>query len=109
MNMTDLEPNVLFCQGSWRIMNDILKTLFVPSQSSLDSSATAGTHLQALAKLLLLLVYYAEPKVYLVCLLESWFHAHYLRECLFRMLQRSIAIVENPNAVPKFGFLSWLK
>jgi hypothetical protein len=54
---------------------------------------------------LLLLVNYTEPEVDFVGLFEVRLHAHDLREGLFGMLKRSIAIVENANAIPKFRFL----
>jgi len=63
------------------------------------------TYIQTLVELLLLLVYYAEAKVDLVCLLEVGLHAHDLRESLFGMLQRAITIVQDANAVPQLRLL----
>lgn len=47
----------------------------------------ANTYIQTLVELLLLLVYYAEAEVDLVCLLKIGLHAHDLRESLFGVLQ----------------------
>ena len=66
------------------------------------------TYVQTLIELLLLLVDYAQAEVDLVGLLESRFHTHDLRKCLFGMLQRSVAIIEYTNAVPKLGLLSYV-
>ena len=38
------------------------------------------TYVQTLVELLLLLVYYTQAEVDLVCLLEVWLHTHDLRE-----------------------------
>ena len=64
------------------------------------------TYVQALIELLLLLVYYTQAEVDLVGLFESRFHAHDLRKCFFGVLQRSVAIIEYTNAVPKLGLLT---
>jgi hypothetical protein len=53
----------------------------------------------------LLLVNYTEPEVNFIGLFEVWLHAHDLRKRFLGMLQRPIAIVQDANAVPKFGFL----
>jgi hypothetical protein len=63
------------------------------------------TYVQTLIKLLLLLVDYAKAEVNLVGLLKSGLHTHDLREGLFGMLQRAIAIIKYTNAVPKLGLL----
>jgi hypothetical protein len=65
----------------------------------------AYTYIQTLVELLLLLVYYAEAEVDLVCLLEVGLHSHDLRESLFSVLQRAIAIVQDANAVPQLRLL----
>jgi hypothetical protein len=63
------------------------------------------TYVQTLVELLLLLVYYAQAEVDLVCLLEVGLHAHDLGEGLLRVLKGAVAVVQDTNAVPKFGFL----
>ena len=65
----------------------------------------ACTYVQTLVELLLLLVYYTQAEVDFVCLLEVGLHAHNLGESLFGVLKGAIAVVQNTNAVPKFGFL----
>ena len=62
-------------------------------------------YLQTLVILLLLLVDYAKPKINFICLLEIRLHVHDLRKSFFGMFERSIAIVEDADAVPKFWFL----
>jgi hypothetical protein len=64
------------------------------------------TYVETLVKLLLLLVYYAEAEVDFVGFLKIGFHAHHLRERFFCMLKGSVPIVQYPDAVPEFGFLS---
>ncbi len=53
----------------------------------------------------LLLVNYTEPEVDLVGLFEVGLHAHDLRKRFLGMLQRPVAIVQDADAVPKFGLL----
>lgn len=65
----------------------------------------ARTYIQALVELLLLLVYYSQAEINLICLLEVGFHAHDLGEGFFGVLKRAIAVVQNTNAVPEFGLL----
>jgi hypothetical protein len=67
--------------------------------------STAGTYVQTLIELLLLLVNYAKTEVYLVSFFKIRLHAHDLRKGLFGMLERAIAIVEDTNTVPELGFL----
>lgn len=62
-------------------------------------------YLQTLVVLLLLLVDNPQTKVYLVCFFEIRLHTHHLRESLFGMFQRAIAIVQDTNTIPQFGFL----
>ena len=72
------------------------------------SAATAvgrPTYLQALLKLLLLLVYYAEAEVNLVGFLKARVHAHDLGEGFFGVFERAIAIVKDADAIPELGFL----
>ena len=66
----------------------------------------ANTYIQTLVELLLLLVYYAEAEVDLVCLLEVGLHAHDLGEGLLRVLKGAVAVVQDTNAVPKLRFLN---
>ena len=87
VDVPNLEPDVFLTQWSWRISNNVLEAL------------------QALLKLLLLLVYYAESEVDLVGLFKVWFHAHDLGESLFGVFETAIAIVENADTVPKLWFL----
>jgi hypothetical protein len=87
VDVTDLEPNILFGKRTGRIGNNVLEAI------------------QTLVELLLLLVYYAEAEVDLVCLLEVGLHSHDLRESLFGVLQRAIAIVQDANAVPQLRLL----
>ena len=58
-----------------------------------------------MSEFLLLLVYYAEAEVNFVGLFKAGLHAHHLGEGFFRMLKRTVAVVENANAVPKLWFL----
>ena len=51
------------------------------------------TYVQTLVELLLLLVYYTQAEVDLVCLLEVGLHAHDLGEGLLRVLERAVAVV----------------
>lgn len=83
MNLKHCSQSVKISHGSWRL-----------------------TYIQALSKLLLLLVYYTQTKVNLVGLLEVRRHAHDLRKCFLCVIKRTIAIVEDTNAVPQFRFLS---
>lgn len=62
-------------------------------------------YVETLVELLLLFVNYAKTEIDLVGLFEVWLHAHDLRESLFSMFERSVAIVEDANPVPKLGFL----
>jgi hypothetical protein len=73
--------------------------------SQVQDTASASTYIQTLVELLLLFVNYAEAEINLVGLFEVRLHAHDLREGLFGMLERTITIVENTNAIPKFGLL----
>jgi hypothetical protein len=87
MDMSNLEPNVLFSQrGRWHGNNvsETLKTLLI---------------------LLLLFVDYTEPKVDFVGLFEIGLHAHDLRKSFLGMLKRPISIIQDANAIPKFWFL----
>lgn len=86
--MSDLKPDVFLGQWSRRIGDNVLEAL------------------EALVILLLLLVDYTQAKVDFICLVEIGLHLHDLRESLLGMLEGAIAIVEDANAIPEFGFLS---
>lgn len=62
-------------------------------------------HIEALVILHLLLVDDAESKVDLICLVKARSHAHDLGKGFFGMVQRSVAIVEDANAVPQLRLL----
>lgn len=85
VNMSNLEPDVLFGQRAWGIANNVFEALGRISHSS-RLIARDLTYLQTLVKLLLLLVYDSQAEVDLIGLLEIWCHAHHLRESLFRMI-----------------------
>lgn len=63
------------------------------------------TYVETLVELLLLLVYYAQAEVNLICLFKGRLHAHDLREGFFGVLERAVAVIQDANAVPKLGFL----
>ena len=88
MHMSNLKPDVFFCKRSWRIGHDVFEAF------------------KALIVLLLLLVDYTEAEVDFIGLVKIGLHMHDLREGFFSMLEGAIAIVENANAVPQFGFLN---
>lgn len=106
MDMSNLEPNILFSQRRRWHGNNVSETLQTISGLRNVSFSFQAAYLKALLVLLLLLVNYTEAKVDLVGLFEIRLHAHDLRKRFFGMLQRSIAIVKNSNAVPKFWFLA---
>lgn len=87
VNMANLEPDVFFGQRARGIANNVFEAL------------------QTLVKLLLLLVYDSQAEVDLIGLLEIGCHAHHLRESLFRMVQRTIAIIQDTDSIPQLGFL----
>lgn len=79
INMPDLEPNILFGQGTGRVIDDISKALgLTVSALACQGSGMDKYYLQALLVLLLLLVNYSKSEVYLVCLFEVGFHSHHL-------------------------------
>jgi hypothetical protein len=63
------------------------------------------TYLKTLRILLLLLVYDSEAEVHLIRLFKFRRHAHNLREGLLSMIERTIAIIQNANAIPQFWLL----
>lgn len=64
-----------------------------------------STYIKRLLVFVLLLVDYTEAEVYLMSLIKVGVHGHNLRECLFGMVQRAIAIIKNTDAIPKPRFL----
>lgn len=68
-------------------------------------SGLSSTYLQTLLVLRLLLVYYSQTEIDLICLVKLWRHAHDLGKCLFCMIEGSIAVIEYSDAIPQFGFL----
>jgi hypothetical protein len=70
------------------------------------SFSLQAAYLKTLLVLLLLLVNYTQAKVDFVGLFEIGLHTHDLRKRFFGMLKRSIAIIKNSNAIPKFWFLA---
>jgi hypothetical protein len=103
--MANLEPDILFSQ--WRRWhgNNVSETLRTISGLRNVGFSLQAAYLKTLLVLLLLLVNYTEAKVDFVGLFEIRLHAHDLRKRFFGVLKRSIAIVKNSNAVPKFWFL----
>jgi hypothetical protein len=87
MNMTDLKVDIFFSQRTGRVVDNVFEAF------------------QALVELLLLLVYYSEAEVDFIGLFKVRRHAHDLRESLFGVVERSITIIQDTNAVPQFGFL----
>lgn len=73
--------------------------------SQVQGSSSTFTYVQTLVEFLLLLVDYAEAEINFVGLLKSWLHAHDLRKRLFGMLEGTIAIVKDTDAIPELGFL----
>lgn len=63
------------------------------------------TNLQGLIVLLLLFVDYAEPEVYFVGLVEVRLHVHDVGKRVFGMVERSISVIQDADAVPEAGFL----
>src|SRR2546423_6260492 len=102
VHMANLEPDVFFVERPWWISNNILETLQKRDVSEKPVTKARPTCLQALLKFLLLLVYYTESEVYLICLFEVGLHPHHLAESLFGMLKGAISIIEDANSVPKF-------
>jgi hypothetical protein len=94
VNMTNLEPDILFSQRSRRIVDNVFETL--DSLASVFKCKTLGvweTNFQTLIELLLLFIDYAKTKVDLVCLLKVRLHAHDLRKRLLCVIERSVAVI----------------
>jgi len=106
MDMADLEPNVLLVEWFRWIFDNVCKALLMHQEKAYI--AQVSPYFQALLKLLLLLVDDAKSEVNLIGLFKVWLHAHDLREGLFGVLQGAIAVVQNANAIPEFGFLQRL-
>lgn len=67
------------------------------------------TYLEGLVVLLLLLVDYAQPEVYLMGLVEIRLHLHDLRKSIFRVVQGAVSVIQDANAIPKPGFLLFVR
>jgi len=65
------------------------------------------SYLKTLLVFLLLFVNYAQTEIDLVGLFKVGLHPHDLRKCFFGMLQRTITVIKNSNAIPKFRLLTW--
>ena len=84
--MTNLEPDVLFSQGCGRRVHNVLEAF------------------KRLLVLLLRLINDTQSEVDLMSLVEVRLHLHDLGEGLFGMIQGTITVIQDTNAVPK----SWL-
>jgi len=62
-------------------------------------------YLEALIKLLLLLVYNAKSEINLICLFKVGLHLHDLRERFFCVVKRSIPVIQYAYTIPELGFL----
>lgn len=62
-------------------------------------------YLQALAELLLLLIDYTQAEVDFVGLFKVGCHAHHLRERFLCVVERTVAIIKDTDAIPQFGLL----
>lgn len=63
------------------------------------------TYVKTLLELGLLFVDYTQAKIDFVRLVESRGHAHHLGEGLFGVIERTVAVVEDADTVPKLGLL----
>ena len=92
MDVTDLKPNILFCQwGRWN-GNNISETLeLVNIPRSLCWLQV--TYLQTLLVLLLLLVNYAKTEINFISLFKIRLHSHDLRKCFLSVFKRPISII----------------
>lgn len=82
VDMANLEPDILLGQRRRWGVDDVLEAL------------------ETLVILLLLLVYDSQAEVDFVGLLEVWLHLHDLGKGLLGMVQGTITIVQNADAVP---------
>lgn len=105
VNVSNLEPDVLLGQWPRRVLHDILETLRKVSVQNQTSDLFRATNFQTGLELLLLLVDYSQTEIDLIRLVEVGFHPHDLRKSFLRVLERSIAVVEDAYAIPKLGFL----
>ena len=106
MDMANLKPDVLFVEWTRRIRDDVLETLPKGSVQKQTAVIPYVTHLQALLKLLLLLVYYSKPEIYFIRFFEVGLHSHDLAESLFGVLKRTISIIKYTDSIPQFWLLS---
>lgn len=106
MDMTDLKPYVLLGQRCRRRVDNVLEAL---QKSGSAFSGRCGqrsvTYLEGLVVLLLLLVDYTQPEVYLMGLVEIRLHFHNLRKRIFGVVQGAVSVIQDANAVPEAGFL----
>lgn len=86
--------------GPLRYIENTADVIVSHTYRATKASSRGMPYLQTLLKLLLLLVYYTKSEVDLIGLFEAWFHTHDLREGLLRMLERSVSVVQNANAIP---------
>lgn len=63
------------------------------------------TYLKGEIKLLLLLVYDAEPEIDLIGLFKLGVHLHDCREGFFSVFQGAVTIIQDTNAIPEFWIL----
>lgn len=84
VHMADLEPDVLFRQWAGRVRDNISEAL------------------KTLRELLLLLVDDAKSEVDLIGFFEIGLHAHDLREGFLGMLEGTVPIIQNADAIPEF-------
>lgn len=78
VNMANLKPNVLLGERSRGIVDNVFEALMQFSSMHQLMCCLAQSYLQAFAEFLLLLVNYAQSKVYLVGFLKVRCHVHYL-------------------------------
>lgn len=105
MNVANLEPNVLLSKRARRVVDDILEALENDQQGFNQNKGCYRPYIQTVAKLLLLLVYYAQAKVDFVGLFKVRSHTHNLGESLLGMVERTVAVVEYTNSIPEFRLL----
>ena len=98
VHMPNLEEDVGLIQRTGRIICDPLETLRSISFSTMRGKRSAD--LKTLSKFHLLLVDDAQTKVDFISFLKIGCHAHDLRESFFGMIERTISIVKDPDAIP---------
>lgn len=98
--MTNLKPDVLFGKRPRRVIHDVFETLYPTRQQAVENFYRLVTHLQTLVVLLLLLVDDSQAEIDFIGLLKVWSHAHNLGESFLRMVQRTVAVIKDTNAIP---------